>query len=299
MVLKSLNPSFRVRSTPSTTSSNMERKSSVNKAMSANDDRAQLVKPTEAQLKWAQFHHKRRAKQVRQNVQRMWQTPQHVSDVDGATSDDGVTTDEGSVSSTDSGAKMIRKQKPTISRGRRAMLRVSKRAYLQRREIILREGFQCCGDKENEEDDAVSDLVNMEGAKKQRRKRQSRIGGMTSSEEADRAKRFEDAFSMLMSLKPKQQPRIVASSRRWTRPKNAKETGSVNYSDWKLGLARRKRAAALKNSRHHSSDMPFDRRASWLVHLPTRESVSRKYVFNQAVASDGTPLEPLVGSSSH
>ena len=321
------------------------------------DDRSQIVKPTEAQLRWAQFHYKKQARQVRIRVDRMWQTPHNVSDVDGAQSDDGVTTDEGSVGSSGEGVQTtvnsssnndsssdtrasesndsaaVRRQrravrnknKPTISRGRRAMLRVSKRKYLERRELILKEGFQCCGDKENDvtddgiaaiesfatDDDVVNDILMPDGpsagaksspassaASRQSRRRQKRRSKLpkhklSSGEDEARSKRFEEAFSMLMSLKPKQQPVIIKSSRRWTRPKTAKDSSAVNYSDWKLGLARRKRAAALKSSKQKSStNLPFDRRASWLVHLPAKEN-RRHASVPQGLASDGTPLQPV------
>jgi hypothetical protein len=46
------------------------------------------LRPTEAQLRWAQFHHKARARSVRERIDRLYQTPKHVKEVDGAYSDE-------------------------------------------------------------------------------------------------------------------------------------------------------------------------------------------------------------------
>jgi ankyrin repeat protein len=152
--------------------------SSMAKGATATD-----LRPTEAQLRWAQFHHQRRSVQVRDQVQRLWQTPAFVSDVDGALSEDGNTTvssssfnDDPSSSSNSSHSSPSpqqrnhnnnqtttttkrhnnnnkkKKNKPPISRGRRALLRVSKRAYEKRREQIAAHGFVCtAGDDVDDE----------------------------------------------------------------------------------------------------------------------------------------------------
>ena len=46
-------------------------------------------RPTEGQLRWAQFHHKRNAQFVQERVERLWLHPAAVADVPGALPDDG------------------------------------------------------------------------------------------------------------------------------------------------------------------------------------------------------------------
>jgi hypothetical protein len=57
------------------------------------------VRPTEAQLRWAQFHHKKGAAQVRLQVERLWLTPASIQDVEGAVTDNSNTTTEDEFSS--------------------------------------------------------------------------------------------------------------------------------------------------------------------------------------------------------
>ena len=260
-----------------------------------NEERVQIVRPTEAQLRWSQFHHKSRAKEVQAKVLDLWQTPLNVSEVDGATSDDGATT-------SDSSSQSRKREKPKISRGRRAMLRMSKRAYVERRRTIAESGFQCtAADKENnhQENDLFNEMFNFDTCttrKVSQRRRTSRLSrGVLTSEDDERMRRFEAAYSMMMNMRPQQQPELMIAGKRWTRPEHMKASISIDgrsYEAWKWGLNRQRRHQ-LKSGAMGLSDMPFDRRASWMVHLPAKESSSRRYAFTPAVDSDGNPMEPV------
>jgi ankyrin repeat protein len=125
-------------------------------------DMAALVRPSEAQLRWAQFHHKRRAAGVRSQMDRLHQVPVDPQDVPGALPEDGDSSSNsnsnsksssnasstGSASSTplrirpQPRRRRRRHRRPKVSRGRRAMLRVSKRAWEQRRQGIAQHGYQ-------------------------------------------------------------------------------------------------------------------------------------------------------------
>ena len=59
-----------------------------------------LQRPTEAQLRWAQFHSQSRARKTRAKVDKLMQTPKHVKDVFGATKDDCNSSDSNDSSNT-------------------------------------------------------------------------------------------------------------------------------------------------------------------------------------------------------
>ena len=261
-----------------------------------NEERLQIVRPTEAQLRWSQFHHKNRAKSVQQNLERLWQSPLLLSEVHGATSDDGVTTDD-SISS-----PCNRRERPKISRGRRAMLRVSQRAYRQRHAVISESGFQCTTvDKENqrEESDVINDIFNTKNHSNRtisRRRRTSHLSrGLPPSEDEERMQRFEAAYSMMMSMRLLEQPEIMVPGKRWTRPDHMQASISIDgrsYEAWKWGL-NRQRHRQQKGRTKGLTNMPFDRRASWLIHLPARVSNSRRHSNTPALDSDGNALQPV------
>ena len=256
---------------------------------SSNNINNDVHRPTEAQLRWAQFHHKSRAGQVKERVERLWHTPLDVKDVDGAHSEDGASTCSDGSCKSPKEFIVTRKLRPKISRGRRALLKVSQRGYEKRRAFVQEHGFQCSGDKENS---IREERDEHEGTKRST----TRSRGLPDADEA-RKHRFEAAYAMMNNLNPSNKPVVVRSTRRWTRPRNvqtAEELSGTNYQDWKWGLARRKRTAdAHRLSR--ITKMPFDRRATWLVHMPARESsaASRRYTFRQPVSSDGDLLEPV------
>jgi hypothetical protein len=194
-------------------------------------DQGTTVRPTEAQLRWAQFHHKRRAGNVKKSVELFWMLPEHVNNVAEAQSDDGNTTEESKPSSLPAN---IRLGKPKISRGRRALLRVSKRRYQQRRQDIQQYGFRCGNQhvESSDDDDEIDDLAIIfaeESFLKKRRRRRKRVG----TEEMGRIERFEAAFhSMMMTLAAAQgnnQEEFIAT-RIWTRPVEADD---IDYEDLK------------------------------------------------------------------
>eukprot|EP00978_Attheya_sp_CCMP212_P014915 scaffold38298_cov49-Attheya_sp.AAC.1 len=58
-------------------------------------------RPTEAQLRWAQFHRSKRASKTRQQVEAFWQTPANIDEVPGWKEGDGNTTQESGSSDND------------------------------------------------------------------------------------------------------------------------------------------------------------------------------------------------------
>ena len=267
--------------------------SKMEKSNSSGNNNNDIHRPTEAQLRWAQFHHKARARETKEQMERLWHTPLAMKDVDGVLSDDGASTCSDSSADSRKSTSVKRSGRPKVSRGRRALLKVSQRGYDKRRAFIQEQGgFQCSADKENDENEDENDVF--EG---NRRSKSGGHGRCLPNDDEDRKNRFEAAYTMMKNLKPSQKPLIVRTTKRWTRPKNvqdADESAGTNFQDWKWGLARRKRTA---DSRRMSrmANMPFDRRATWLVHLPARESSvkSRRYMYNQPMSSDGEFLQPV------
>jgi len=300
----------------------------------------QKVVVTEGQLKWAQFHYHKRAQQVREAVEHLWQTPASVTDVEGALSDDGNTTEDDSTSSVtppgsnsnddDDESEKERKQlkavldrrkerdvvagrnarKPTISRGRRAMLRVSKRAYAERQEEIQMYGFRCsdtgndfCSDGgvDDDDDDKAGEALAAQYAdetawkkarrnrrKSRRRKVNKKFRSATAADDDDdnddnddRLRRFENAFrAMLMSLAASQQPQhpeIEAPTKVWSRPEDAPAMMSIDgrqYQDLKWGVSTNHEKVGQVNV---TTDFPMDRGASWLVHIPPKQQTHQDY----------------------
>jgi hypothetical protein len=236
------------------------------------------LRPTEAQLRWAQFYHKARARSLKERIIRLYQTPQNVTEVDGAFSDDGVST----CSESSYGKNFKIKLKPRISRGRRALLKVSQRAFEKRRDRIRERGFQLHGENESDSKENLSKEISNRSVLHTRPRPNAR---------------FEAAFAMIQNLNSSQKIPIATPSKRWKRPQcspSSDESPVTNFQDWKLGLARRKRNSYnYRFSRN--PNIPFDRRASWMVHLPQRETSesSRKYKYKHPVDSNGKFLEPL------
>lgn len=98
-------------------------------------------KPNEAQLKWAQFRLKCPSESVG-----IYQTPISDMDIPGATLSDGDTSLE------ENDKKTIPSRQ--LSRGRRALLRVSQRHALQRSRRIQQFGYRMQPEEENDEDDS-------------------------------------------------------------------------------------------------------------------------------------------------
>lgn len=249
-------------------------------------DSSTNIRPTEAQLRWAQFHHKRRAHLVNQICQRLYQTPQNLEDVSGAYPEDGNSTT--SISDAE-----IRRRRPKVSRGRRAYLRVSKRNYNKRIEEIVNHGFrrlQGAGTFSDGEEDL--DDIFMTKRRRPRRK----------GEEGDeRLRRFEAAcHAMMMNLAQPEEQLIVIPSKRWTRTADhiaASATLEEEYLDPKWGIRRRVLPATQEGTNtqfnlHRPSEMPLDRGASWLVHLPDAIPSSREFPSRNFYISDPSHLPP-------
>mmetsp|Transcript_28825 Transcript_28825/g.44045 ORF Transcript_28825/g.44045 Transcript_28825/m.44045 type:complete len:1325 (+) Transcript_28825:3-3977(+) len=256
----------------------MAEKSSQN-ITNSNDS---VHRPTEAQLRWAKMQHKTKARQMKERVSRLMQTPIFSHDVPGARADDDASTvvsEGGSSVASSSPLKMRKKMRPRVSRGRRALLKVSQRKYEKRRAAVQVEGFQhnSC-DKENESDN--NDHLSPD------RKPRRNVPSRTSNQ-------FQIAQAMLQSLGSSQKPDIIRSTKRWKRPENVSTNSVTNYQDWKWGLARRKRT----ENRRMTTALPFDRRASWLMHLPARSRSSTpaqyRLMFANQQSSDGKLLDPI------
>lgn len=241
-----------------------------------NAEAAPPSRPTEAQLRWAQFRFKRRAASIKQTLEVFWQTPASVSEVEDALSEDGNTTEE-SVDDTPSSPPVPRPIKPLISRGRRALLRVSKRRFLQRQIEIQKNGYKCGLQDEDsssseEEDDGLALIFADDRYIRRRRRRQHRKHG--GADELDRAKRFDDAFhAMMMTLAAAQpqQHEFEAPTRIWTRPDGTEGLfENIDYEGMKLlGNYGGRADPKLRNS-VIAPTTPLDRGASWMVHLPRK-----------------------------
>lgn len=209
---------------------------------------------------------------MRANVEALYQTPATIHEVPDACSEDGNSTE----SSSSTGATP-RRPKPTVSRGRRALLRVSQRRFRDRSETIRLHGFrrtvqgESANNSSSEEDDDEDALASIfaEGTvwKRRRRKRKQSDG---------RGKRFDEAFhALMMSVAAAQQPQFAAVQtpvKIWTRPTETPMV-NVNYDAIRqMGIP----TATRKSMLIQPSDMPMDRGASWLVHLPKTEKVSNE-----------------------
>lgn len=270
---------------------------------------AHVQRPTEAQLRWAQFRHKRAAVTVQEKIMQLWLQPASVREVPGARSDDGHSTSGSSSSSCSSNGNRQeeklqprrrarrKREKPKISRGRRALLRVSNRLYEQRHQQIEKDGFRCGDvDPDEEEEDALAAIFAEGSSFRKKRKRK-----LSSKQDEERIRRFESAFyAMMMSLAPKKHndtPNIV-SSRKWTRPptmnghfssvdgNNQNSNGSHEWN-WGRGGGVGVPKSASKNPTGVPDAFNFDHGASWLVHLPPKDKtfthVMRQHLGDVAV----------------
>ena len=250
-------------------------------------------RPTEGQLRWAQFHHKRNAQFVQERVERLWLHPAAVADVPGALPDDGNDDNN------DNQENNNNSEAATISSGRRALLKVSQRQFEKRKQHIAEHGYiwNTTEDYNIEDDDlvtagsvvsnsslmirytqqehdALAEIFAEEHFRnnQRKRKRQKKI-----SSEKGRVRRFEAAFyALLHALKKHQdnpQTKIVAT-KRWERP----EAALGNFSQFPAPSSKLSGTHQVLSMRH-SDKMSWmttpDRSASWLVHLPTKEARNR------------------------
>ena len=281
-----------------------------------------IIRPTEAQLRWAQFHHKRRALRVRQRIDALYETP--VDLPQGALPEDekSTTTDDGSTRSTSSldsqpqqrttthkkrKPKRKRKPKPKVSKGRRAMLRVSRRAQLARKRLIEQHGYQgyCTSsgtlpqttsaatattdDSDDEEDFLWKDMFQQPSQRQRQQhnnRRRLRLLRRRRNKNEDSFKRFQAAcHAMMMNLAAPPQPSIVTATRIW-QPSSEHRYLDQDYLDVKWGSLRRHdpNDHYSNNSRQnyqfqHQQEWTMDRGASWRVHLPPATAKGNPYLF--------------------
>ena len=235
---------------------------------------------TEAQLRWAQFRHKRNAVSLREQLVEWYLTPPSPSDVEGAQTDDGNSTSSSSSSSGNSSSNQSRggpdvalplpaekttksqqrrhpNRKVQVSRGRRALLRVSQRRYAQRKAWILQHGYRNgCGTAESESDDDHGTGSDDDGAlaaifaeeswrrhqrhkANQRRRRKRTTNG--NDYDRDRLQRFEQAYQAVMrALAAAQDPHhnratVPAPTRVWKRTGDA---AHLDFTQWQFPSSR-------------------------------------------------------------
>jgi len=222
-----------------------------------------LQRPTEAQLRWAQFHSKARAKNTRAKVDKLLQTP--VENVVGATKRDYESSDTSSVSESSSeeenieddsttmnspsfaelrkvfdGNKMSenkekskqkkkqkdkrktkRKKRPTISRGRRALLRVSQRAYIKRREST-KSNFET--DEYNDDDYNDNFSISSHSRRIVRGTNRPSVLQRDDEDVEQRLQRFEEAYIAMATVHEQQEDDDITvnttTTKRWKRPQH-------------------------------------------------------------------------------
>jgi hypothetical protein len=241
-----------------------------------------IVRPTEAQLRWAQFHHQRVATYVKERVRRMYMYPTNINDIPNTIPTDleGLE-DMGSMDDNDNNAApFTRSERPKISKGRQVLLRVSQRLYEERRQRIAKEGFcyssSPSNDNNEEKDDILDSIFAESKVRTQRKRRRSMRLGISNEDDNERIRRFESAFYALLSslaaLEEKNQhtEKIVAT-KKWTRPEGVHVNVTVDgrdYSDLKWGVVGKSSTTQTKFG--IDNVQPIDRGASWMVHIPSK-----------------------------
>ena len=265
-----------------------------------------MLRPTEAQLRWAQFHQARIARRVQERVRRMYLLPSNMYHItDTIPSDfEGLIEEEEDHDANDH----LVSDRPNISKGRQVLLRVSQRHYEERRQRILKEGYMDddrsnnAGNNDGEEKNAdsnVDDLLDSIFAddtnplrtrrRTHRKRRRStwRWNNTSTNEEEDhtaRIQRFEAAYYALLSslaaweskkLPPpgNEDTAAYGSTKKWSRPSGGVTVDGRDCSDWKWGIP----ATAAKSSSSSSlllqqqqPPMLMDRTASWMIHIPPK-----------------------------
>ena len=306
-----------------------------------------IIRPTEAQLRYAQFHHKRRAQAVKNRIKRLHQTPlEEVVTVNSKNYNDDDSKNDGNFSNcdesednsrssnnivsssdtdtSDAELRAIRmRRRPSISIGRRGLLKKSKRYYRRRKKEILASGYRGyfltedegtngrsdaknrdkhgANDSDNNDDNIALDEIFMTRPN-QHKRRLGRKGGA----------QFQAAcHAMIKNIQNSQSkasgPSIAVSSKRWKRSEEHvaaaatqqdfyryKTTGTTTINNNERKSAR---SASLllsyayyqQNQKHHT----MDRGASWLTHLPGKQSKGRNNPSNFYYFHDLAGLPPL------
>ena len=286
--------------TTPTTATKHNRRNSLDTSQQAEAQR-HAQRPTEGQLRWAQFHHRRRAQQVREKIEALYQTPATLQEVQGAFSEDGNTSSSSSSSAGNDTGIPKRRCKPKVSRGRRALLRVSQRRFRERSEIIRTKGFRRTADyasssSSSDEEEGKEDFlasIFAETTILKRRRRKKRHGD-------DRVRRFDEAFhALMMNVAAAQQPQfahVQTPTKIWTRPVVGETPMmDVNYDAMRqMGISTTVRKKSLLMQ---PSDFPLVRGASWLVHLPKTEKASNDARRVAAVTNAAFAAAQVVGDN--
>jgi hypothetical protein len=223
-----------------------------------------LLRPTQAQLRWAQFHHPRVAAQTKASVLRMYQQP------DGTDIPNALPSDWENLEEDDS-------RSLNISKGRQVLLRVSQRQYEERRQRIAKEGFSYGIVNGDEGDDAL-DVLFAESKVHHRKRRRRKTPALL--EDVERIRRFEAAFCALVSslaaAADHHEQKIVAT-RKWTRPEGLAVPVSVDgreYLDLKWGVLGKTTSSSGDKV---NASIPIDRGASWMVHIPRSKAMNTQF----------------------
>ena len=197
---------------------------------------------------------------MRRRIDLLLQSPESIDLVNGALPEDGTSS-----SSCSESLAEIRKRRPKVSRGRRALLRVSRRKYEGRRREMSELGGRASQRNEEEEHDELLEDIFKIHPSRQRRKRK----------DDESFKRFQAAcHAMMMNLAAPPKLSIVTPSRKWTRTADAAAYLDDEYVDPKWGIRRHQHTTTdvLENT----AMVPMDRGASWMIHVPKALSSARE-----------------------
>ena len=292
----------------------------------------------------------KRAAATQQMIQKLMKTPLHVQMVRGVMDGDGEpfsSSDEESSSKGRSQRLSNNKKKFVLSKGRRALLRVSARKTEERRLYIREHGYAMAPDDEEDSTDddkggsshhqssAIDETLAFEDIaealhigdnsilceepvamaenhmkskdhplignmkKKKRKNLRKKANGtrrskgirnmdLTADEDEERMKRFEEAYTLLCTVKHSDN-NVIKASKRWSRASNIQSAVSIDgrvYSDLQRSPKLRytppsKRygpeiAGAKLNGMHLA-----DRGASWMMHLPQQIKACPNRFFGQ------------------
>jgi len=236
------------------------------------------LRPTEAQIRCAQFCLKRTAVKVKGQIERLWLQPSSPGQVAGVTEEDLLDLSRGEEEEGEDAS--------CISKGRRALLKVSQRKLEERRRQIAQLGFQhTCTRSEDVEKEEYIQL---------NKKRQRRIS--SPSRNPERARRFEAAFKAALSsisesaTSTGSNTNLPNNKKRWRRSIAPSSTGSINNPpDW---VKEKNRKMEPVHNPSLPTNAPLDRGASWLVHLPKKHfsGTPKRHNSNPPDAISTTPL---------
>jgi hypothetical protein len=272
-------------------------------------------RPTEGQLKWALFNHKRVALEVRSYVQRLYLNPESVQDVPEYAKHSKLLDEYDSES-------IINDSTIPISDGRRAMLYLSEVAYRQRRQYISDNGFRYHRSTSDDESDQsiqnehhilynlhtnnskrmiINNNGNVPTTARRKKIRRRRKKFQPRCSDPDRVRRFKEAFQAALhslelssvDVEERPIPTLDANSmsmespeiirRKWMRPETDE---SVHLGDTYTVYGCStipKRQPSVHNPTITSGKAPLDRSATWLNLL--HGSQSKKNFRNNSATS--------------